>query len=570
MRSGISAASAVLVLTSALVAQGPIAGTAPNSGASIPGAATSDPVAGPQAFTILPSVCATTMGNSNNIFGVAYGNQRYQQQHSASEVGSARPLFAHAYRPDQSLTYTAVVRNLTIKLCNSATTPATHNATFATNIGANTQTTVLNGNYNYPAVTPNANPAFFHAIFPYTAPWIWDPTKGPLLIEVLQNDPAAANYYLDAHSGDANVSRTWGTGTTAASGTVGLSFGVVVGLFDAPVPPFASFDKYGKGCPGTGGKVGVILPASMRTAIGNSNNIFGTAYFNQRYHQIFTGSEVGTARVFNGHAFRAGSGSYAAVTITNVQILMGSTTNAPSAISTTFASNINGVLPQVLVFSGSINYPTMVPSTNPSEFKIPVPWSRTWVWTAPANEHLLYEYTNASTTSVSYFPNAHSGDANTSRLWGTGPTATTGTIGTSYGVVFCFTATGSGNATPAIGNAGTPVIGKTFDVLVSDAKTTPGLGILLWGFSDTTWGAIPLPWALDALGARGCSLLTSIDLVGGSAINSAGQGSLTIAVPNSTALYKLAMFFQWAVVDAAANGLGLAFSEGGKAVIGGL
>jgi hypothetical protein len=568
MRSPLGAAGAALIFTSTLIAQ--IPGTEPNPPAPIPGQDTSGSVAAPQAFTVLPNICATTMGNSNNIFGVAYIDQRYQQQHSASEVGSARPLFAHSYRSDQSLTYSSVTRNLTVKLSNSATTPATHNATFATNIGSNVQTTVFSGNYNYPAVAPHTDVTKFNIIFPYIAPWIWDPTKGPLLLEVLQHDTGSVSYYLDAHSGDANVSRSWGTGTAAVSGSVGISFGLVVGLFDAPVPPFASFDKYGRGCPGTGGKVGVILPASMRTAIGNSNNIFGTAYFNQRYHQIFTGSEVGGPRLFNGHAFRAGAGSYAAVTITNVQILMGSTTNAPSAISTTFASNINGTLPQVLVFSGSINYPTMVPSTNPSEFKIPVPWNRTWLWTAPANEHLLYEYTNASTTSVAYYPNAHSGDANTSRLWGTGPTATTGSIGTSYGVVFCFTYAGLGSATPAMGNTGTPIIGKTFDVRVSDAKTTPGLGILLWGFSDTTWGAIPLPWALDPLGAKGCFLLTSIDIIGGSAINSAGQGSVTIAVPNNPALYKLAMFFQWAVIDAAANALGMAFSDGGKAVIGGI
>ena len=240
-----------------------------------------------------------------------------------------------------------------------------------------------------------------------------------------------------------------------------------------------------------------ILPNVCATTMGNSNNIFGVAYFNQRYHQIFDGSQVGTARVFNGHAFRAGPRSDPAQSIANVEILMGSTKNAPSAISATYASNINGTLAQVSVFKGTINYPQMVPSTNPGDFKIPVPWSRSFVWTAPPGEHLLYEYTNASTSGGSYFPDAISGDANTARLYGTGPTAATGTIGTSYGVVFCFSYAGTGSSVPAMGNTGTPVINKSFDVRVSDAKTTPGLAILLLPASSLT-PLTPLPGSLVA------------------------------------------------------------------------
>jgi hypothetical protein len=115
---------------------------------------------------------------------------------------------------------------------------------------------------------------------------------------------------------------------------------------------------------------------------------------------------------------------------------MGHTTRTPATLTTSFASNITST--QTLVLNKTVTMPTMVPSTVPSVFKLKVPWSSTWAWSGASGQNLLYEYRCSNTNSVTYFPNAVSGNANVSRMWGTGPTATTGTIGRNYGVCIAF------------------------------------------------------------------------------------------------------------------------------------
>ena len=63
---------------------------------------------------------------------------------------------------------------------------------------------------------------------------------------------------------------------------------------------------------------------------------------------------------------------------------------------------------------------------------------------------------------------------------------------------------------------------------------------------------------------------SDIDAILVTLVNGLGEGSVTFPVPNDTALYRLALYFQWGIVDPGAHALKLAFSEGGKAVIGGL
>ncbi len=567
MHFSFGAATAALFLASSLMAQ---AGTDPNPPVkAAPGQSTTSTSVTPSAATVvLPNAYATKMGNSNNIFGVAWANQRYQQNHAGAEVGNARPFFAHALR-FRNASHTGPTQTLEIKLSNCDTTPATHNALFATNIGTNKQTTVFKGNYKYPDMTPNTSPTSFKIVIPYKAPWPWTNPKGKgLLFETLNTSAANGSYFVDAASGDTNVSRSWAVGVTTATGTVGLNFGLITAILDKPVPPFAGYNLFGTGCAGTGGSPIVILPASSRTAMGNSNNIFGTAYHNQRYHQLFTGSQVGPARVFSSHAFRPGTRSDAGPTRT-LKILMSRSQTAVPSISTTFATNI-GTNVQTTVFSGTHTYPNMVPSTNPTEFKLVVPWTANYVWAPAAGDNMLYEYQCSDMTSVTFYPNAISGDANVSRLWGTGPAAATGTIGANYGVCFAFGYKGSGKNVPTLGNAGRPIINTSFDVTLSGAQSTPGIALLIMGVSNTTWGTIPLPFDLTPLGAGGCNLLVSFDLIGGVVVNGSGTGKATYSIPNAPALYGLVWHNQYAVIDAAANQLGIAFSNGGTAKVGGM
>ncbi len=134
----------------------------------------------------------------------------------------------------------------------------------------------------------------------------------------------------------------------------------------------------------------------------------------------------------------------------------------------------------------------------------------------------------------------------------------------SYNVICCNQV---GGAVPAIGNTGVPSISTPFTVKMSSGKASSA-ALLITGVSNTTWGVIPLPLDLTVAGAPNCNLLVSFDFTLGVATDANGNSSAQIGLPNQTSLIGVQFFQQWAVLDAAANALGLAFSDGGAAKIG--
>ncbi|MAE75431.1 MAG: hypothetical protein CMJ85_01020 [Planctomycetes bacterium] len=528
---------------------------------------TSGTIALAGASVVLPNSCKRRMGNSNNIFGVAWANSRVQQQHSGAQVGNARLFFAHALRFRNNY-HIGPTQTLEIKLSNSDTTPATHSATFATNIGTNKQTTVFKGNYKYPNMMPNTDPTKFNIVFPWAAPWLWtNPTGKGLLFETLNTSTVSGNYYVDADSGDATMSRSWARGNPSV-GNVDLRYGLVMCLFDRPL---SSFDTFGKGCPGTGGKAGVILPAAMRTAMGNSNSSFGVAWANQRYHQLMDGKEAGPGRVFVNHAFRSGTRSDIGPTRT-IKILMSKSQVAPLAMSKTFATNI-GTNTQTTVFNGTHKYPNMVPSKNPLEFKLVVPWMATWLWWPTPGDNILYEYQCSDPTNAApyYFPDAIQGNVDVRSLSSPGPAAYWGTVSAApFGLCICFGYQGKASNIPVLGNTGQPVINTSFDVTLTSAQSTPGVALLIMGFSKTKWGPIPLPLDLTPIGAPGCGLLVSYDAAFGVVVNASHEARFSYFIPNVPALYGFSWHNQYMVFDPTANTLGVVFTNGGTAKIGGV
>ena len=77
-----------------------------------------------------------------------------------------------------------------------------------------------------------------------------------------------------------------------------------------------------------------------------------------------------------------------------------------------------------------------------------------------------------------------------------------------------------------------------------------------------------LPLSLAALGAPDCELLVSVDLTAVTMTDASGAALVPVAVPNDPALLDAEFFEQFAVLDAAANGFGFVFSNGGAGVVG--
>ena len=83
----------------------------------------------------------------------------------------------------------------------------------------------------------------------------------------------------------------------------------------------------------------------------------------------------------------------------------------------------------------------------------------------------------------------------------------------TYFVTYGTAGTSSLGGNPSIGNVGTPVIGNSFDVTLTDGIPF-SFAILFLGFSDTVWNRPPvinLPYDLVAIGAPGNTLYAAGD-----------------------------------------------------------
>ena len=126
---------------------------------------------------------------------------------------------------------------------------------------------------------------------------------------------------------------------------------------------------------------------------------------------------------------------------------------------------------------------------------------------------------------------------------------------------------GTPGAVPALTTNGLPSLGASFDVELAGAIAgTPA--VLLLGDSDASWQGVALPSSLAAVGAPGCELLVSVDATRLALTDGAGEAAVPISVPNVTSLLDAAFFEQFAVLDPAANSLGVALSNAGAGVVG--
>jgi len=107
------------------------------------------------------------------------------------------------------------------------------------------------------------------------------------------------------------------------------------------------------------------------------------------------------------------------------------------------------------------------------------------------------------------------------------------------------------------------VVGVTFVVDLTNLPNSPFFNIpfAMLGFRNDRWAGGSLPLDLAILGMPGCSLLTSSD----DALtlsNQGGSAALPIAMPADPAIVGQSFFIQGAVMDRAANPMGLVLSNG--------
>lgn len=143
-----------------------------------------------------------------------------------------------------------------------------------------------------------------------------------------------------------------------------------------------------------------------------------------------------------------------------------------------------------------------------------------------------------------------------------------------FGSPATFEALGSG----CLGTVGVPIltvsaiggpwVSESLNVRISNLPSgLVSVPFGLIGFSNVTWGSLPLPYSLNALGAPNCNLLVSTDDVI-QLINQGGHAVWSLRIPSLAILVGAEFFQQGLVLDRSANQLGVVLSNAARIVIG--
>jgi hypothetical protein len=106
---------------------------------------------------------------------------------------------------------------------------------------------------------------------------------------------------------------------------------------------------------------------------------------------------------------------------------------------------------------------------------------------------------------------------------------------------------GAGCGSPALGfvpgASGRPVLGQTGSATIVDAPTP--FAAVAMGWSNLSFGPLPLPLPLDSIGMPGCSLLQSADILGlGTLPLTASTCSFSLAIPGVPSLIGMHLYLQ--------------------------
>lgn len=121
----------------------------------------------------------------------------------------------------------------------------------------------------------------------------------------------------------------------------------------------------------------------------------------------------------------------------------------------------------------------------------------------------------------------------------------------------------SNGLNPLIGNVGTPVIGNSFDVTLTNGIPFSS-AILFMGLNDTSWNRPPvvaLPFDMVAIGAPGNILYAPGEFQFPVGTDISGSASFTINVPNNPAFIGQDLYLQWFCIDSLANPRGVTMSD---------
>jgi len=134
------------------------------------------------------------------------------------------------------------------------------------------------------------------------------------------------------------------------------------------------------------------------------------------------------------------------------------------------------------------------------------------------------------------------------------------------GVIHFGTACKGSNTSPQMVFGGYPTRGKTIQIKMSGGPAN-AKALLFLGLSRQLWGTRTLPLSLGFMGASGCNLYVSADVVLGLGTDANGAISFSGSVPNSAGLVGLHVMAQFGLDDKGANAANLSATDAIELVI---
>lgn len=371
-----------------------------------------------------------------------------------------------------------------------------------------------------------------------------------------------------------------------------LQVRVVAKSLEAAVVPFAiavapttlpyvqgSLSRFGTSCAGSLPAQDVALvvpPSAARTMQSSSSRYFGSN-LDQRAQFVVDASVL--PRSFEAHGLGLRQDQLAPNPAirghsVELEILAGLAANGPAQISSVFAANVKSA--QVAFAKRRVLMPDFVRGNfSPSAFVVRFPFDRPFKYVAVAGSHLLVDVRTTGGAGDRVFYNTDAvnakdaGGKSIATVHAASSTATVGSIYANYGPVMAFLK----NSTvryrlPKYWGVGVPDLAKRFDLAFSDVA--PNSAVLgAFGFSRSSWGALPLPFDLNPLGAPTCTLWTGLEFTFVLAAGAFGNGGRSFGLPLNRALIGLEFYSQLGILDPKANRLGLHWSNGIAIRVGG-
>lgn len=116
------------------------------------------------------------------------------------------------------------------------------------------------------------------------------------------------------------------------------------------------------------------------------------------------------------------------------------------------------------------------------------------------------------------------------------------------------------------GTAGSrPVLGSTFSATLGNLPV--GVGFMLIGFSNSSYGPLTLPLNMTPFGMPGCNLLAA-PFTNEVVVGAGTSATWTLPIPNLGSLQGVSFYNQGLSLDTAANAAGLTLSNGAKGRVG--